>query len=162
PLPEGEDLMSVRTPCAVIVVLGLFLITTAFSTAAEPPAGALRIGLSGTLLRGIPEPLALAVTQPMGPVIEARTGRKAEFRVVAEQTQLGDQLADGRVDLAVFQGFELSWARQKYPRLCPLVIAVNQQALLFAHVLVRTDSPIADFAGLQDRSLARSRDSREH
>jgi ABC-type phosphate/phosphonate transport system substrate-binding protein len=86
--------------------------------------------------------------------MEQDTGHQGDSVVVPDFVDLGEQLAQGKLQLGVFHGFEFAWARQKHPKLRPLVIAVNQRRDVRAHLVIRAESPIKDFAGLQGKTLA--------
>jgi ABC-type phosphate/phosphonate transport system substrate-binding protein len=68
--------------------------------------------------------------------------------------ELADDLTRRKLHLGVFQGYEFAWAKEKYPRLRPLALAVNVYKYPIACVVVRKDNPAKDFAGLQGQSLA--------
>jgi ABC-type phosphate/phosphonate transport system substrate-binding protein len=142
------------------------LVTATLAFAAPPPKepapDPVKIGLCGSLTREFSDAVALASTRPLRAIIQAQTGLATEFAIVGESDKLADQLVNQQVKLAVFQGVEFAWARQKHPKLCPLIIAVNQQPQLYAHVMVRQESAVANFADLKDQSLALPLCSREH
>jgi ABC-type phosphate/phosphonate transport system substrate-binding protein len=75
---------------------------------------------------------------------------------------VGQQLASDKFQLAVFHGIEFAWARQKYPELRPLMIAVNQQRHLRAHLVIRADNPAASLKDLKDKPFGLPRQTREH
>jgi ABC-type phosphate/phosphonate transport system substrate-binding protein len=113
-----------------------------------------RVGLVQSLFRDVPEGTVKASTEDFKVLMEKDTGHKGDAVVVADAGSLAEQLSQGKLQLGVFHGFEFAWVRQKYPRLRPLAIAVNQRKDVRAHVLVRADSPLKDFAGLQGKKLA--------
>jgi len=146
----------------LLAPVGLVLLAALFAPAADPPRQAtVRIGLSNTLTRNVPENLVQVSTQPLRTLIEAEIGRKAEFQL-CEPAKMPEQLADQRLQLAVFFGHELAWARTQHAKLTPLAIAVNQRPQLQAHLFVRKDSPVKDFAGLKGQAIAWYSANREH
>src|SRR5262249_39951922 len=86
----------------------------------------------GTDFPGSPQPMVLAAAQPFRALMEAQTGFTGELVPAGDAEDLGERLASDKVDLGVFHGVEFGWARQKYPDLRPLVIAVNYQRHLRA------------------------------
>jgi ABC-type phosphate/phosphonate transport system substrate-binding protein len=126
-----------------------------------PPAP-VRIGLVGTLFREIPEPMIHASMQLFQVLMKAQTGLQGDLRSAGDATGLGEALAKDQVQLGVFHGVEFAWARQKYPELRPLVIAINQHRYPRVHLVVRHDCPATDFAGLRGQTLALPRGSKEH
>ncbi len=134
------------------------------SNAAEPTRSTepVRIGMIGTLFRDVPHSTVLAMMQPFGAIMEMQTGVKGELVPGGDAEHLGQQLDNGKLQLAVFHGIEFAWARQKHPELRALVIAVNQARYLRAHVVVKADSKIASIADLQNKCLALPNQTREH
>lgn len=144
---------------------GLLLASLLFSvhaTETTPARKPVRIGTISTLFRDVPDAIARAVTQPFAQFLEAQTGCVGEVVTIATADELGRQLSENQVQLAVFHGFEFAWAKQKYPELQPLVIAINQQRNLHACLVVRQDCAVSGFGDLHSKSLALPRGSREH
>jgi ABC-type phosphate/phosphonate transport system substrate-binding protein len=131
------------------------------ATGGELP-GRVRIGLPRSLFRDVPEPLVRVASRPFQDLLEVETGVQGELVVVEDAGELGKRLAENRVQVAVFQGYEFAWARREHPRLEPLVLAVNRQRDLRAVVLVRPGCGAAGFADLAGRSLAQPYGSRGH
>jgi ABC-type phosphate/phosphonate transport system substrate-binding protein len=124
--------------------------------------GTIRIGLAGSLFRDIPEPMIKACMGPFRTLMESQTGLRGDLVNGGDALVLGEQLNADKFHLAVFHGFEFAWARQKYPNLRPLMIAVNQQQIIYAHIVVRKDSGISSLADLKGKTLAVPRHSRAH
>jgi ABC-type phosphate/phosphonate transport system substrate-binding protein len=94
--------------------------------------------------------------------MESQTGVSGQLVPSGDAESMGQELIAEKLHLGVFHGLEFAWARQKFPELQPLVIAVNQRPHLHALVLVRTDSPIKEFGDLKGKTLALPRQTREH
>jgi ABC-type phosphate/phosphonate transport system substrate-binding protein len=115
---------------------------------------AVRIGMISSLFNDVPEATVMAMMQPFAALIKAQTGVTGELVPCGDADNLGQQLMGDRVQLGVFHGIEFAWARHQYPELRPLVIAVNQQRYLRAHIVVRADSNVSTLRDLQDKTLA--------
>jgi ABC-type phosphate/phosphonate transport system substrate-binding protein len=134
------------------------------------PAGAaqtaqtpsVRIGLVGSLFRDTSEPMIKVMLAPFKALMESQTGVRSELVVVKDLDGLSQQLDDGKLQLAVYHGFEFAWARSKHPELRPLLIAVNQQPFLRACLVVRNDSKAESAADLKGKKVAVHNRSREH
>jgi ABC-type phosphate/phosphonate transport system substrate-binding protein len=124
--------------------------------------GSVRIGMIATLFRDVPASTMMAMMQPFSTLMEAQTGMSGELVACGDAENLGQQLTEDKVQLGVFHGIEFGWARQRFPELRPLVIAVNQQRFLRAHLIARADSKLDSLADLQDKSLALPQHTREH
>jgi ABC-type phosphate/phosphonate transport system substrate-binding protein len=128
----------------------------------ELKPGGLHIGLSGTLMRDVPEVLIRASARPLQELIESQTNLKTEFTVVPDPDKLAERLAAGEATLGVFPGCEFAWVRQQYPDLCPLVVAVNGSPHVHALVLVRNAATAKSFGDLQTLTIALPRGNRQH
>ncbi len=121
----------------------------------------MRVGLTGSLFRDMPEALVKTMARPFKSLMESQTGLCGELVTGVKPDELGPRLKDDKLQLAVYQGFEFAWAKEKMPELKPLMIAVNQQKDLHAFVVVRDDGP-AKLADLKGKSIAVPRRTREH
>lgn len=121
-----------------------------------------RIGMASSLFRDTPEPLVRAMMQPFATLMQSQTGLSGKLIPGGDALNLGQQLAEDRLDLAVFHGIEFGWARQRYPELRPLMIAVNQHPHLYAYLVVRGDDSVAEFSDLKGKAFALPKRSREH
>jgi len=148
---------------ALIVAAGLAVTVPPRPAACEElKSGTVRIGLTGTLFRDTPDALVQGLMRPFKSLMESQTGLSGELVPGIKADDLGQRLKDEKLQLAVYQGFEFAWARQKYPDLKPLMIAVNHQKYLHAYVLVRDDSAAAKLADLQGKTIDVPRRAREH
>ncbi len=159
---------TVRAPGAHPTFFAAFLLVGSFLYLLPPGVGEearpapLQIGLSGSLMRGVPDSLVSTTSRPMLALIETKTKLKAEFTVVADADRLAERLVGGKTSLGVFQGCEFAWVRSQYSKLVPLVVAVNQKPYLSAIVLVRSDSGTTKFAELQDLEVSLPGGNRDH
>jgi ABC-type phosphate/phosphonate transport system substrate-binding protein len=143
--------------------LGRVLVTCALAAVlAGPPAGGkgqqakadiLRIGTSGSINseKGVKENAALETLKAF---IKEETGLNNEILRLKDWRQLADRMAKRELHLGVFQGQEFAWAQQQHPELKPLALAVNVYPFPVAYVVVKTDNPAKDFAGLKGQSVA--------
>jgi ABC-type phosphate/phosphonate transport system substrate-binding protein len=135
------------------------------STAAEKLpnlATPVRIGMVGSFFRDTPEQLVTTMMQPFGALMESQTGITGQLVFGGDAANLGEMLSQDKVHLAVFHGIEFGWARQKFPDIRPMVIAVNQHRHLRAVVLVLKESGLDRFADLKGKDVALPKQSREH
>jgi ABC-type phosphate/phosphonate transport system substrate-binding protein len=155
--------MTHRTPVFIALaglMLGLALPASAqdVKTGNEP----VRIGMVGSLFNDIPPALVEFVGGPFKMLMKQFTGLNGELKVGGDAYEVGKKLVDRKLDLAVFHGFEFGWARQKYPELRPLTIAVSKYREVNAFVVVRADSDIKSFEQLKGKDLGFPRKSKEH
>lgn len=122
-------------------------------------ADAVRLGMVGTLFRDVSESGMLAV---MAPLVNAQTGISGQLLVVPDAHQLAYQLTRDKVHLGVFHGIEFGWARQKYPEIKPLLIAVNENRNLRALLVVRRDRQWAGMNDLCGKAMALPQGAHKH
>jgi ABC-type phosphate/phosphonate transport system substrate-binding protein len=114
----------------------------------------IRIAVVDTFFRDIPEPMARPLIEPFRLLMVSQTGMDGEVVLPEESMKLAQDLAEEKIHVALFHGFEFAWAQHQYPDLQPLMIAVHQQRYLQVFLMVRADSPIRSFADLQGKTTA--------
>jgi ABC-type phosphate/phosphonate transport system substrate-binding protein len=147
---------------AVIAVALLVTLFGPFVAADDPKSATLRIALSASLFHEVPDAKAHQAMQSMKELVSRQTGRRTEGSVEKDIDKLAKQLAEGKRDLVVFLGYEFAWARQKNPKLRPLVIAVSGDQAMRAHVMARQGSTAAKLTDLKGQAFALPKESRAH
>jgi ABC-type phosphate/phosphonate transport system substrate-binding protein len=150
-----------------IFVLGIALALAGalggMAPAAErPQAEKLRLGIVESLFRGMPRPMAIAASQPFRTLMHTQTGLQGDVTAVGDAAIIANQLAERKIDLAIFNGFEFGWARTRHADLRPLVIAVNGSRHLRAHVVVPREAAVEGLADLKGKLLALPKTNRDH
>jgi ABC-type phosphate/phosphonate transport system substrate-binding protein len=163
-MTKGPMMRSTRRWLAAgLLVAGLAGLVTGRPAAGEDPKGGkITIGLTDTLFRDNLEARSEKAARPFKSLLESQTGLSGEVVPNLKPEDLARQLKDGKLQLAIFQGFEFAWAREKDPDLKPLMIAVNQKPHLLATVVVRDNSGAASLADLKGKTIAAPRRAREH
>jgi len=129
---------------------------------AQPSSEVVRIGLVKTLFRGTPDSIMQLVMSPFKALLEAQTGVTGQIVSAADSNELAKKLDGDQVQLGVFHGYEYAWAKEKYPALKPLAVAVNRHPELRACLVVRSDSKAANYADLEGKVMALPCVTREH
>src|SRR5262245_24160303 len=142
--------------------LAVALVAAAALAADSGKPGAVRIGLPANLFRDVPKPAVQALLATFAGLMEKQTGVTGELVLLGDTAELGRELDAGRIQLAVFHGFEFAWERSRHPELRPLCIAVNQQQKLSAHLVVCQNCQAKSAADLRGKVVALPRGSREH
>jgi ABC-type phosphate/phosphonate transport system substrate-binding protein len=115
-----------------------------------------------SLFRDTSEPLMQVHMRPLQSLLESQTGVSGQFVAGGDAENLGQRLKKGELHLGIFHGVEFAWAKAKFPQLRPLVIAVNKQPFLRAHLIVASDSKVASLEDLEGKVVALPNRSREH
>ncbi len=144
---------------AMLGTLGLIL---ALSHVRADDGHSVRIGLVSSLFRDTSEPLMQIIMRPFKSLMETQTGMSGQLVAGGDAQHLAQRLKEGDVHLGIFHGVEFAWAKAKFPQLKPLLIAVNKQPFLRAHLIVRADGNIHCVDDLKGRAIALPNLSREH
>jgi ABC-type phosphate/phosphonate transport system substrate-binding protein len=123
-------------------------------TAAASSSSPVRIAVVDSFFRDIPEPLVRPLIEPFRVLMVAQTGMDGDVVLPKGALQLAQDLADDKVQIALFHGFEYAWAKHQHPELRPLMIALHQERDLQVFLMVRADSPVRSFAELQGKPVA--------
>lgn len=148
------------TAAAILITLGQ-IVTSSPRVRAEDDHS-VRIGLVSSLFRDTSEPLMQIIMRPFKSLLETQTGMSGRLVSGGDAYHLSQRLKEGDVHLGIFHGVEFAWAKAKFPQLKPLLIAVNQQRFLRAHLIVRADSSIQSVDDLKGRVVGLPNLSREH
>ena len=118
----------------------------------QPP---LKLGMVSSLFHDLPDSKVQALLPELQNLMREQTGLQGEVLTAGDAQDLGKQLNDNAVQLGVFHGFEFAWARQSYPKLKPLLIAVNrQQHSLKAFVAVLDENKATALADLKGKVIS--------
>jgi len=116
--------------------------------------GVLRIGTTNSLMKEEPGGKEKAPLKSLRSFIKDETGLNNEILREKDWNDLAEQLAKGKLQLGVFQGYEFAWAKAKRPALKPLTIAITVYRYPVAYVVTRKDSPARKFTDLKGKKLA--------
>ena len=136
------------------VFAAILLLTSTNSARANPPSDGIVVGISQSLTRDLPKPLATAGMPGAGALMEKSAGVPCKILPASPCDELGEKLANNAVQLGVFSGVEFAWERARHPGLRPLAILINQHPERRAVLMARKDNAVADFAGLKQSALA--------
>jgi ABC-type phosphate/phosphonate transport system substrate-binding protein len=127
------------------------LLGTASSRAASQTV---RIGIVQSIFRDTEEKNVRASIKRFRRQMERETGVAGDSMTIGDIWLLAERLEAEKLELGVAFGFEFAWARKKYGDLKPMVIAVNQDRYIPAHIIGRAGSGMKDFDALKAKSLA--------
>ena len=142
---------------AVLLALGLaalLAVPAAVVTGQQGKIDVLRIGSSGTLTGDKQTEKEKSALNSLKSFIKDETGLTNEILRQNNWRELADKMAKGKLQVGVFQGYEYAWAKEKYPDLKPLALAINVYRYPVVHVVVKRDNAAKDFAGLKGQALA--------
>jgi ABC-type phosphate/phosphonate transport system substrate-binding protein len=86
--------------------------------------------------------------------IKDETGLDNIIEMQKNWRDLAKGMAEGRLQIGVYQGYEFAWAAEGDNKLKPLAIAVNIYRYPVVYVVVNKNNPAKDFAGLKGQTLA--------
>lgn len=106
------------------VVPVVVALSSAPRATAGDPGPALKIGLPETMFNGVSSAVAQTAAMPFQSVFEKQSGFKCEIATPAkDHADLAAQIRAGKIDVAIFHGFEYAWVKQ-HKDLVPLLVTV--------------------------------------
>ncbi len=147
----------------VCVALALCFLGLGGTLPADEPAASepMRVGMVGSLLTDVPQPLVQFLSFGFGAMMKDFTGLDGKLVAGGTSYEVAKNLCDKKLDVAVFHSFEFGWAQQQYPDLRPLMVAVGKNRTMRAHLVVRGDSDAKSFHDIKGKDLALPRRSKE-
>lgn len=129
--------------------------------AADTPT--VQIGMAQTMVVDVPPPLVDFLGLPFSRLMKEFTGLNGNLEVGGGPFDVAQKLESGKVQLAVFQGLEFAWVQTRHPKIKPLMVAIYQNKVLNAQLVIRKDSTSLDsWADLRGKEIAFPRKSKEH
>jgi ABC-type phosphate/phosphonate transport system substrate-binding protein len=122
----------------------------------------IRVGVTGSAFRDTPAPTVKMMMKPLKSLLESQTGVNGDLVPGGDALSLGNQLADDKVQLAIFHGFEFAWVKQKHPDLKPLILCACPATCGKVNVVVLKDSTAKSMADLKGLKFALAPLTREH
>jgi len=139
--------------CGPAIAATLVLVAAATGQKAQPvvpppnppPASQeVRIGFPEALFKDVAKPLINAAVGPFQKMIQREIGMHGTMKICQDYADLADDLRTGKVDIAVFHGFEYAWVKHNAD-LVPLVITKPScgkvQACLVVHANCKAKKP---------------------
>ncbi len=146
------------------LIVAFFLIGPSFAADKDEghPPELVRIAVVKSFFRDVPEPMVQPLIEPFRALMMAQTGVKSDVVPTQDALQLGRDLAENKIHVVLFHGFEFAWAKHEFPDLQPLMIAIRKKPDMRACLMAPADSPVRNFADLKGKSLALPRFTQEH
>lgn len=98
-----------------------------------------RIGFPDPMFKDVPKTFIDAAVIPFKRMIQKEIGMAGSMRICPDYADLADEIKNGKIDLAVFHGFEFAWIKQN-PNLVPIVITNPSCGKVQACLVVHADS----------------------
>jgi ABC-type phosphate/phosphonate transport system substrate-binding protein len=127
----------------------------------NPPPTNLKIGFPQALFKDVPTPLIEAAAKPFQSMLHKTAGVNGTMEVVPDYKALAAGLKEGRLDLAVFHGFEYAWVRDM-PELVPIVVTVPNCGKVQACLVVNYESKALTPKDLKGACVAVPKGSKAH
>jgi ABC-type phosphate/phosphonate transport system substrate-binding protein len=139
--------------CGLAIAATLVLVAVATGQKAQhvvpppnppPESQEVRIGFPEALFKDVAKPLINAAVGPFQKMIQREIGMHGSMKICQDYADLADDLKNGKVDIAVFHGFEYAWVKHN-PDLIPIVITKPScgkvQACLVVHTNCKAKKP---------------------
>ncbi len=152
-----------RLSLSALGVLGIVAAFASFPEASErSPAAPVKIGMVQSIFTDVPPVLINFLGPQFNSLVKEFTGLPGHMTVGKDAYDVGQQLTDGSVQFGVFHGIEFGWARQKYPDLKPLMVAIYKHRNVHAHLVVRNDSEHKNVGDLKGKDIGLPLFTKEH
>ena len=145
----------------VLVLLGAVTPAGAENPAPMPKEKEIRIGLLQPMFKDVPQALIQAAALPFKKMIQQQTGLQGSMEIVSDYKVLADGIKNGKIDLAVFHGFEYAWVKDT-PNLAPLVAAVPNCGTVQACLVVNKQSKAKTPACLKGATVLVPKGTKAH
>ena len=102
---------------ALALLAGFFGSLASYPEAEEAHrhTSSVRIGMIASLFSDVPASTVITMMQPFSAIMEAQTGVGGELVACSDAENLGQQLAEDKVQLGVFHGIEFAWRGRSIP-----------------------------------------------
>ncbi|MBA4065933.1 MAG: hypothetical protein C0501_19885 [Isosphaera sp.] len=143
------------------VVLGAGPAATGAKGQGPAPAAELKIGLPQPMFKDMPTALVMAGARPFQSLIRDKAGVNGVVEVLPDYQALAAAMKAGKVDIAVFHGFEYAWVKDA-PGLVPLVATVPNCGKVQACLVVNAASKATEPKDLKGACVALPQGSKAH
>ena len=145
-----------------------FSLALAFATsmpvAAQPVKenAPIQIGLVKQFFNDV-DPVFIGIaTQPFGDLMKDATGFQGELHYKYGAFEIAQKLDKGNLQIGVFHGHEYAWLQKVYPKLRPLMLAVNQHNDVRAFIVVNKNNPATNLGALRGKTIDVPMMTKEH
>lgn len=125
-------------------------------------AAPIHIGLVNAFFNDVPPTLIDIAVEPFGIMMKQTTGFEGKLSHKDDAFEVARKLNDNHLQIGVFHGHEFAWMQQKYPKLTPLMVAVNQYRDVRAFVIVHKNNPARSIADLRGKAFDMPEGTKEH
>lgn len=144
------------------LVAGVMLLMGAGSAGAQmPPPADVKIGFPRALFRDVPAALIEAAAKPFQNTLRKTAGLNGTMEVLPDYRAVAAALKDGKLDIAVFHGFEYAWVKDM-PELVPVVVTIPNCGKVQACLVVSTANMGAGPKDLKGACVAVPNGSKAH
>lgn len=138
---------------AIVAFAGCEAVAASAEPADKPPQASIDVGMSNRMIQNIPKENRSGVADPLMKLMKEQTGIQGNIKYLPDAMTLAAELNEGKVLMGVFQGHEFAWAKAKYPKLTPIVVAVPMQPAQ-AFILVSWDSKATKISDVSKQKVS--------
>lgn len=151
----------VRACCLCLLLIAVAPGTRSDAQEKNQKTPDVKIGLLEPMFKDVPEALVQAGAIPFQKMIQEKTGIKGSVELVTDYKILASRMKDGKIDIAVFHGFEYAWVKET-PGLVPLVVTMPNCGKVQACLVVNAKSAATGPKELKGSCIAIPRGSKAH
>ncbi|MGL6072769.1 MAG: PhnD/SsuA/transferrin family substrate-binding protein [Fimbriiglobus sp.] len=139
----------------------LAIVTGATSGAVEP-VESIQIGMVQGMFRDVQPAMVQAMAKPLRDLIRKQTGLTGEVDICVDAQTLSQKMADKKLHIGVYHGFEFAWVQKKNPNLVPLLVTVPPAGKFQAHLVVNKTSTLKEISELKNETVLIPRGTKAH
>jgi ABC-type phosphate/phosphonate transport system substrate-binding protein len=125
---------------------------------AEPAPKTIKIGTTGSLAAGTSGGDEKGALNTLHDFIKSETGYENEIVDHHGWRELAERMEKGEDQIGVFPGYELAWAREKYPKLQPLAVAETGRPYQQIFIVTAKDSKATGIGDLKGKKIGMPRE----
>ena len=113
----------------------------------------IEIGLPESAVQDVPKAFRNTAATPILKLMKDSTGMRGNILYFTDAMTLASDMNDGKIQIGIFQGHELAWARTRYADLVPIAVAVPMNPVQ-TFLLVRADSKAKSIGDLANDKIS--------
>jgi ABC-type phosphate/phosphonate transport system substrate-binding protein len=128
---------------------------------AQPPLPEVKIGLLQSMFKDVSPAMVKSAAIPFQKMLQKLAGLKGDVEMAPDYKELAQRLQNGKIDIAVFHGFEYSWVKNT-PGMTPLVVTVPECGKVQACLVIHANSKAVAPKNLKGACVAVPRGCKAH
>lgn len=135
----------------ILAVLALAL-AVALPIVAQDPS-VIKVGVADSRANELSSGQKMFIDVEFPKMVEEFTGLKSKLEIGGGPLAVVKKLDAKELHMAIFQGVELAWARNKEPKMKPLMLAIYRTPVIHAQLVAKKDAKIKSVDELKGKNI---------